>query len=140
MTTAIDTNLIVALWDKDKSLSSIAQSALDTALGRGGLVVAAPVFAELLASPGRNEAFLDAFFRDTGIVVDWEIHETMWRAAGHAFKTYASRRRKQDGSGPRRILADFVIGAHAVHKGCDLLTLDDHLYRAAFPSLRLLRV
>ncbi|MGH9356964.1 MAG: PIN domain-containing protein, partial [Terriglobia bacterium] len=132
--------LIVALWDRDSSLSSVAQSALDSALWRGGLVVAAPVFAELLASPGRNEAFLDAFFRDTGIVVDWEIPETVWRAAGQAFRTYSSRRRKQGGSGPRRILADFVIGAHAMQKGCDLLTLDDRLYRAAFPSLRLLRI
>ena len=34
MTTAIDTNVIVALWDRDPGLSSAAQSALDVALGR----------------------------------------------------------------------------------------------------------
>ena len=38
MTTAIDTNVIVALWDRDPSLSSNAQSALDAALGRGTVV------------------------------------------------------------------------------------------------------
>jgi len=30
-----------------------------------------------------------------------------------------------------------VIGAHALHRGHRLLTLDDRLYRAAFPGLRI---
>lgn len=51
MTTAIDTNVIVALWDRDPSLNFSAQSALDAALARGTLVISSPVFAELLASP-----------------------------------------------------------------------------------------
>ncbi len=140
MTTAIDTNVIVALWDKDPNLSSTAQSALDAALGRGALVVAAPVFAELMACPGRGETFLEFFFRDTGILVDWNLGETTWRAAGRAFQAYAARRRKQGHPGPRRILADFVIGAHALQKGYRLLTLDDRLYRAAFPRLGLVRI
>ena len=113
MTTAIDTNVIVALWDRDQTLSSAAQSALDRALGRGGLVICAPVFAELMAAPGRSEPFLDSFCEDTGIMVDWHLEETVWRAAGQAFQAYVGRRRKQRESGPRRILADFLIGAHA---------------------------
>ena len=36
---------------------------------------------------------------------------------------------------PRRILADFLIGAHALRNGFPLLTLDDRIYRAAFPGL-----
>jgi predicted nucleic acid-binding protein len=140
MTTAIDTNVIVALWDRDNALSLAAQSALDTALSHGGLVVAAPVFAELMAVPGRNETFLDSFFKDTGIALDWNLHETVWRAAGRAFQKYAVRRREKPISGPRRILADFLIGAHASQKGYRLLTLDDRLYRAAVPDLVLLRV
>jgi hypothetical protein len=56
MTTAIDSNILVALWNEDDSLNTLARSALDAALGRGGLVIAAPVFAELLAAPSRNEA------------------------------------------------------------------------------------
>ncbi len=140
MTTAIDTNIIVALWDKDDTLNSLAQSALDAALGRGNLVLAAAVFAELMAFPGRSEAFLDSFFKETGIAVDWNLHETVWRAAGRAFQTYAARRRRQRDSGPRRILADFLIGAHALQNGYLLLTLDDRLYRAAFPRLRITTV
>jgi hypothetical protein len=38
--------------------------------------------------------------------------------------------------GPRRILADFLIGAHASHRGYRLLTLDDHLYPSHCPASR----
>jgi hypothetical protein len=43
------------------------------------------VFAELLAFPGRTETFLNAFFRDTGITIDWHVSKAVWRAAGRAF-------------------------------------------------------
>ena len=140
MTTAIDTNIIVALWDSDRTLSRVAQSALDGALARGALVLSAPVFAELMAAPGRSAAFLDAFVRDTGLRVDCNLDEAVWRAAGRAFQKYAGRRREQQSPGPRRILADFLIGAHASVGGYQLLTLDDRLYRAAFPGLRLVAI
>ena len=140
MTTVIDTNIIVALWDKDASLSSAAQSALDAALGQGTLMVSAPVFAELMACPGRDEGFLNSFFQDTGILIDWNLDEAVWRAAGRGFHAYAARRRRQRDSGPRRILADFLIGAHALERGSQLLTLDDRVYRAAFPGLRVVEI
>jgi hypothetical protein len=135
MTTAIDTNIIIALWDKDETLSGAAQTALETAFSRGNLVVAAPVFAELIAAPGRSESFVSSFLEDTGIAIDWDLGEPVWRSAGLAFQSYAERRRKQRDSGARRILTDFVIGAHAQTRIYRLLTLDEGLYRAAFPTL-----
>ena len=140
MTTAIDTNVLVALWDKDEAVNSAAQAALDAALRRGHLVIPAPVFAELMACPGRSEAFLDAFLKDTGISVDWDLDEAVWRMAGRAFQTYASRRRKQRDEGPRRILADFLIGAYTLEKRYHLLTLDDRLYRVSFPGIMIAKV
>jgi predicted nucleic acid-binding protein len=135
MTTAVDTNVMIALWDKDSALSLAAQNALDAAFNRGTLVAAAPVFAELLAAPGRSETFVGSFFEETGITVDWELPEQIWRSAGRAFQAYAERRRRQRDRGARRILADFLIGAHALTNGCRLLTLDDRLYRTVFPKL-----
>ena len=140
MTTAIDTNVLVALWDDGEPLSPAVRSALDAALGRGGLVVAAPVYSELLAFPSRSEPFLDRFFADTGISVDWNLNEAVWRAAGQAYQTHAARRRKHREAGPRRILADFLIGAHALRNGIPLLTLDDRFFRAAFPSLSIVNI
>ena len=135
MTTAIDTNVVVALWDKDPTLSLAAQTALQAAFNRGSLVVSAPVFAELMAAPGRTESFVSSFLEGTGIAVEWDLGERVWRSAGRAFQDYAERRRKQRDRGSRRILADFLIGAHAQTRGYRLLTLDERLYQAAFPTL-----
>jgi len=135
MTTAIDTNVVVALWDKDPTLSMAAQTALEAAFNRGSLVVSAPVFAELMAAPGRTETFVSSFLEETGIAIDWDLGETVWRSAGRAFQGYAERRRKQPDAVGRRILADFLIGAHAQTRSYRLLTLDERLYKAAFPTL-----
>jgi predicted nucleic acid-binding protein len=140
MTTAVDTNVIIALWDRNLAVSNAAQNALDAALGRGPLVLSAPVYAELMAAPGRSEAFLNKFCDETGIAVEFDLDEPTWRMAGRAFQAYAGRRRKQRDPGPRRILADFLIGAHASRHGYSLLTLDDHLYRVAFSTLKVITV
>ena len=86
MTTALDTNIIAALWDKNPSINVAAQEALEAAFLRGNLVISAPVFAELLAAPGRTELFLARFLQDTGIAVDWVLGEDIWRTAGKAFQ------------------------------------------------------
>src|SRR5229473_7177907 len=108
MTTAIDTNVIVALWDAEDSLHRPARAALDKAFNEGTLVISGAVYAELMATPGRTEAFVDGFCEETGIEVEWELGERVWRVAGAAFQSYAARRRKHRGAEARRILADFV--------------------------------
>jgi predicted nucleic acid-binding protein len=140
MTTALDTNVVVAYWGPDPSLNMAVQAALESAFGRGTVTVAAPVFAELVAGPGRTENFVNGFFEDTGIAIDWHLSEAIWRSAGRAFRGYSERRRKQRNSGARRILADFLIGAHAAEHGYRLLTLDERLYRAAFPTLTIVTI
>lgn len=140
MTTAVDTNVIVALWATEPTVASAAQVALEAILEEGPLVIAAPVFAELLAAPSRDPALLESFCAESGIRVEWDLAEAVWRAAGVAYRAYAARRRRYGDDGPRRILTDFLIGAHANKNGYRLLTLDERLYRAAFPSLRIIRV
>src|ERR1700733_11091512 len=109
MTTAIDSNVFIAFWDASDALNSLPQSALTAAWNRGLLVVAPPVYAELLAFPGRSEPFLEAFLRETGITVEWEIDEATWLSSGRSFKTQAAPRSPKKGPPPRRILADFLI-------------------------------
>jgi predicted nucleic acid-binding protein len=140
MTTALDTNVVVAFWGPEPSLNLAIQTALESAFSQGTVIVSAPVFAELVAGPGRSEDFVNAFFEDSGVTVDWELGEEIWRSAGRAFRAYAERRRKQRDSGARRILVDFLIGAHAIAHGHRLLTLDERHYRAAFPTLKIEKV
>ena len=136
MTTAIDSNILVALWDADDTLHRSARQLLEEASETGQLVINGLVYAELLAAPGRSEEFLDRFCEETGIRIEWELKERVCREAGNAYQKYAERRRKQGTNGPRRILADFLIGAHALVNGYKLLTLDGRMYRASFPKLR----
>ncbi|CAA9395256.1 MAG: hypothetical protein AVDCRST_MAG93-9938 [uncultured Chloroflexia bacterium] len=136
MTTAIDTNVIQGLWSGTPDVIAAAQSALEDAGRHGALVISPAVYAELVASPGRDAPTIDTFIEVTHIRVDWLLEAGVWRTAADAFRGYSERRRRQKQfEGPRRILADFVIGAHALHHASRLLTFDQRLYRAAFPSL-----
>src|SRR5467141_4221295 len=113
MRTAIDTNLLSARWSKEPLASDIAKN-LGNAKTDGGLVVGAPVYAELLAYPKDTESFVNGFLADTGIDVDFEFQQRVWLEAGRRFARYARRRRRTAHHGPRRLLADFIIGSHAL--------------------------
>jgi predicted nucleic acid-binding protein len=138
--TSLDTNVLAALWDADDVFNTHAKGLLILAREAGELVVSAPVFAELLADPGREELFLDTFFREADIAVEWQFSEAIIRTAGRAFQSYVQRRRASGAGHPRRILADFLIGAHALVNGYTLLTLDQRHYRKAFPKLKLQKI
>ena len=135
--TSIDTNIISALLEGDEDLAGLAQNALVAASTRGQLLICAPVYAELIAKPGRSVASVDAFLETTHIALDWTLEPSIWRLAGSGFQIYAETRKKQKLPAPRRILADFLIGAHAAQCDLTLLTLDQRVYSKSFPKLRL---
>src|SRR2546421_9624284 len=117
MITALDTNVLVALWDRDDAWNSAAETVLKSAQSRGKLVISGVVFAELLAFPRRQEKFIDRFLSDTDIGVEWTIQEAMWRLTRGGYQAYCVPWRKQDRSSPPRLLADLFICAHALAKG-----------------------
>ena len=104
----------------------------------GSLVISPFVFAELLAHPNMTVGDVRSFLDATGIVIDYKLDERIWAEAGLRYARYAVRRRKATGEGPRRILADFLIGAHALVQAERLMTLDPKRYTQDFPELRLL--
>ena len=137
MLVALDTNVVLALMRDDADDAVTISATLDTVSSQGALMICPPVYAELLAAPGRDRAFIDRFLEDTAIYVDWLLSRQVWESAAMAYRAYGERRRAQAGDvGPRRILTDFVIGAHALHHAASLLTFDQGIYRAAFPALQ----
>jgi hypothetical protein len=104
----------------------------------GALVISPFVFAELLAYPRATEAFVRGFLEATGVELVTKIEERVWTETGRRFARYAARCRKAAGEGPRRLLADYLIGAHALVQAERLLTLDPKVYQQDFPELRLL--
>src|SRR5437762_13865783 len=101
MRTAIDTNVLSALWSKEPLASDIARN-LGNAKREGGLVVSAPVYAELLAYPKATESFVNDFLADTGIAVDLEFQQPIWRGSGRRLARYATWRRRSAHPGPKR--------------------------------------
>jgi predicted nucleic acid-binding protein len=135
--TAVDTNVFVALFSGDADASAATQAALEEARAGGPLGIAPAVYAELVA--GRDEAFVERFLSEKDIEVDWDQNREVWSTAGVRYGQYAQARRKQNGDpGPRRILADFLIGAHALRLAGALLTSDARIYGTYFPELKVL--
>lgn len=136
MRTAIDTNIISALWSGEKSVEIIT-AALNSAADQGGLVICPLVYVELRGSPKATASFVDGFLDRMEIVVDWNCGKDVWLLASERYANYATRKRKQGMGEPKRMLADFIVGAHAFLRADQLLTLDRRLYRRDFQELLL---
>lgn len=137
--TALDSNVLVTLFKADHPADvATAQTALERASETGTLLISPVVYAELLAMPLQEE-FLEEFLKKTHISVEWRMERDIWKRAGHSYYRYAQKRRKQKGdTGPRRILADFLIGAHASNFAGRFLTFDEGIYKAAYPELEVI--
>lgn len=136
MTHCLDTNVLSALFGGEPSAPTIART-LGTLRHAGPLLIHGSVYAELLAAPGTTPAALGALLQRGGVQIDWTTDEPTWQQTGAAYRAYARRRAASGGGTPRRLLADFLIGAHSLTRGAALITLDDTHYRQAYPTLTL---
>jgi predicted nucleic acid-binding protein len=136
MRTAIDTNVISALWSGEPLAAKIAGD-LAHAQSQGGLVICGAVYAELMAHPSATPNFVDSFLSETKVSVEFESDEALWRMAAAAFAFYAQRRRRSAGGAPKRLLVDFLVAAHASLRADRLMTLDAERYERDFPKLRI---
>jgi predicted nucleic acid-binding protein len=137
MRTAIDTNILSALLSREAQTTAALQQ-LGRCREEGAILISPIVFAELHAYPGMTAKFLNRFLHKTQIEVHFHLDESVWSEAGQRFARYASRRRSDPrGQNPRRLLADFVVGAHALIHADRLLTFDIGVFKRNFPELRL---
>jgi predicted nucleic acid-binding protein len=130
---SLDTNIILAAFDPADRLHMQAHAVLGR-IGSEPRVVCPVVYAELAAS--REWDRLKLFLERAAVDVLWEMPEAVWERAGMAMGEYARMRR--GGALPRRVVADFLIGAHAEHHGLVLATFDRAVYEAVFSSVRLI--
>ncbi len=137
MKTALDSNILSALWSTEPAVDQIIIE-LKTARDLGAIVICGPVYVELAAHPTVPRNKVDDFLSATGIAVEFELGEPVWKRAADAFGVYARRRRRSGGTSPKRLIADFVIAAHAVLSADRLFTLDASRYKQYFPELKLI--
>ena len=128
MATAADTNILLDLFTSGATTGSLSDELLNDARQRGLLLICDVVYAELVPNFADRDA-LDEALRAVGATVS-PIDTDIAYTAGLRWGQY------RRAGGPRtRILAGFVIGAHALATADTFLTRDQGFYSTYFPEL-----
>ena len=139
MRTALDSNILSALWSDEPTARSIAIR-LREAREQGSLVLSPPAFVELFGHPKMNENEILSSLETLQVSIDFQLRDAVWFEAGRRYARYSDRRRKSSGQSPRRLMADFLVGAHALLEADSLMTLDLRRYALDFAELSLLTI
>ena len=139
MTVALDTNVLQALLEENH-IAKVTVSAefRRLLLLEENFIVCGVVYAECHGIPNFERSRFREFLADLGATLDVDLPIAVWELAGEAQVAYHKRRRREKLLEPKRVLPDFIIGAHALENGAALLTLDPSGYKVAFPALELL--
>lgn len=131
----VDSNVLIDVLGVDQDWQPWSRNALRRLTASGSdLVINTVVLAEIAGNAPDTSALLLILAEIDVEVLTIDHHSAF--VAGQTFRSY--RRDKSAALGPKVILADLLIGAHAVVTGASLLTRDPRLYRRYFPDLTLI--
>lgn len=131
MITAVDSSVLLDLVVPNSKFAEWSERTLRIAQQDGGLIISECVVAEI--RPAFSEDQFDSFLLDLRLQFVPSTLESA-RLAGEYFKQYLDR-----GGAANRIIADFIIGAHALTHADRLLARDRGYLRDYFRGLRLLQ-
>ena len=123
MRISLDTNILIGIFAGTPEGQSDDVSIQQWQSDGHHFLVCGVAYTELMAHPGMDRATLDITLRLGDVEVDFETPPDIYLTAADAYHAYAERRRRSgDKSSPRRVPADFLIGAHAQHRADGLMT------------------
>ena len=129
MITSVDTNVLLDVFIPSDEFGPQSREWLSATHNIGTIIICDIVYAELVPAFADRDS-LDGALRDIGATLS-PIDSSIAYEAGLRWKRYRAA------GGPReRIMADFLIGAHAVAASDAFLTRDTGFFSTYFPELR----
>jgi hypothetical protein len=131
MITAIDTNILLDIFLPDKKFAPKSAKLLKLAYDEGALVICDIVYAELVPQFEERQK-LDDTLRKINVSLSSTDADIAF-LAGERWNLY-----RKSGGIRKRIITDFLIGAHALNKAERFITRDRGFYKSYFPELQIL--
>ena len=139
---AIDSSVLVDLLGGDARAQS-AEAAMRDALSRGPVVACDVVIAEVVTGLGHGSEMLEALEAAGISYLPLEFRSAA--RAGEMQRRYRERIRDATSAplhpaapAQRRVVADFLVGAHALLQCQGLITRDDGFFRDYFKGLKVI--
>jgi len=155
MITAVDTNILLDILIPGAQHGDSSEKALLRSLEHGAVIICEAVYAELAAHfPSQEE--LDKFLAETGIRLQSSNQKVLY-LAGKIWRKFIQNRTDSlicpscgssqthscQSCGTRfsfrqHVMADFLVGAHALVEADCLLSRDRGYFRTYFPQLKVI--
>jgi hypothetical protein len=131
MISAVDTNLLLDIFLPDERFADSSAKLLKRAYDEGALIICETVYAELVPQ-FRDRTKLDDTLAKLNASVSHSDRDVAF-LAGQRWGQY-----RESGGRRKRIITDFLIGAHAAIKAQRFLTRDRGFYKSYFPEVQIL--
>ena len=131
MITAVDTNIIIDILEPDPEFGPASRAALKSCFQDGSVIACEVVWAEVATAYGNKIAKAVDVMSRIGI----EYSAMTLEATLEAAKRWSIFRKKNKARD--RIVADFLVGGHAIELSDRLLTRDRGFYRDYFKPLKI---